>query len=172
MIYVSYRLKVLAFFKELKVDEAQEIMVSRLVQEITSRLTFLCDVGLDYLSLNRTARTFQVEKGSVYVWQLRSVQLSVGYYIFLMSRVLDSISGIMIVLLKTLHRLRDLGNTVVVVEHDTDTMMSSDYIIDMGPAAGIHGGSIVAVGKPEEIAANELSLTGAYLSGRRAIQTA
>ena len=70
-------------------------------------------------------------------------------------------------LIKTLHRLRDLGNTVVVVEHDSDTMLSSDYIIDMGPAAGVHGGNIVAVGEPKEIAQNKLSLTGAYLSGRK-----
>ena len=145
-------------------------MVPRLIQEITSRLTFLCDVGLDYLSLNRTARTLSGGEGQ---------------RIRLATQIGSALSGVLYILdepsiglhqrdndrlIKTLHRLRDLGNTVVVVEHDTDTMMSSDYIIDMGPAAGIHGGSIVAVGEPKELAANKLSLTGAFLSGRRAIQ--
>ena len=144
-------------------------MVSRLVQEITSRLSFLCDVGLDYLSLNRTARTLSGGEGQ---------------RIRLATQIGSALSGVLYILdepsiglhqrdndrlIKTLHRLRDLGNTVVVVEHDADTMLSSDYIIDMGPAAGIHGGSIVAVGKPAQIAANKLSLTGAYLSGRKMI---
>ena len=157
------------FFDELKLDEAQEIMVSRLIQEITSRLSFFCDVGLDYLSLNRTARTLSGGEGQ---------------RIRLATQIGSALSGVLYILdepsiglhqrdndrlIKTLHQLRDLGNTVMVVEHDTDTMLSSDYIIDMGPAAGVHGGSIVAVGKPKEIAANKLSLTGAYLSGRRSI---
>lgn len=157
------------FFRTLKLDAAQETMVSRLVQEITSRLTFLCDVGLDYLSLNRTARTLSGGEGQ---------------RIRLATQIGSALSGVLYILdepsiglhqrdndrlIKTLHRLRDLGNTVVVVEHDSETMLSSDYIIDMGPAAGIHGGSIVAVGEPKQIAANQKSLTGAYLSGRRAI---
>lgn len=161
--------RLLEFFKNLKLDEEQAVMVDRLVQEINSRLTFLCDVGLEYLSLNRTARTLSGGEGQ---------------RIRLATQIGSALSGVLYILdepsiglhqrdndrlIKTLHKLRDLGNTVVVVEHDTDTMMSSDYIIDMGPAAGIHGGSIVAQGKPEEVAANELSLTGAYLSGRRMI---
>ena len=157
------------FFHELKLDESQEIMVSRLLQEITSRLSFLCDVGLEYLSLNRTARTLSGGEGQ---------------RIRLATQIGSALSGVLYILdepsiglhqrdndrlIRTLHRLRDLGETVIVVEHDSDTMLSSDYIVDMGPAAGIHGGSIVAVGKPEEIAANKGSLTGAYLSGRRGI---
>ncbi len=157
------------FFRELTLDESQEIMVSRLLQEITSRLSFLCDVGLEYLSLNRTARTLSGGEGQ---------------RIRLATQIGSALSGVLYILdepsiglhqrdndrlIKTLHRLRDLGNTVIVVEHDADTMLSSDYIVDMGPAAGIHGGSIVAVGKPDEIAANKASLTGAYLSGRRGI---
>ena len=159
----------LLFFRDLKLEDSQEFMVSRLLQEISARLTFLCDVGLDYLSLNRTARTLSGGEGQ---------------RIRLATQIGSALSGVLYILdepsiglhqrdndrlIKTLQRLRDLGNTVVVVEHDSDTMLSSDYIIDMGPAAGIHGGSIVAVGKPHEIAANKASLTGAYLSGRRSI---
>ena len=158
------------FFKKLKLDDSEEIMVSRLLQEITSRLSFLCDVGLEYLSLNRTARTLSGGEGQ---------------RIRLATQIGSALSGVLYILdepsiglhqrdndrlIKTLHRLRDLGNTVLVVEHDTDTMLSSDYIIDMGPAAGVHGGQVVAVGTPKQVAANKLSLTGAYLSGRRTIQ--
>ncbi len=158
------------FFEKLRFDAGQEVMVQRLLQEVTARLTFLCDVGLDYLALNRTARTLSGGEGQ---------------RIRLATQIGSALSGVLYILdepsiglhqrdndrlIKTLHRLRDLGNTVVVVEHDTDTMLSSDYIIDMGPAAGIHGGSIVAVGEPKEISLNKASLTGAYLSGRRSIK--
>lgn len=157
------------FFDTLKLTDDQETVVERLVQEVRSRLSFLCDVGLDYLSLNRTARTLSGGEGQ---------------RIRLATQIGSALSGVLYILdepsiglhqrdndrlIKTLHRLRDLGNTVLVVEHDSDTMMSSDYIIDMGPAAGIFGGSVVAVGTPQEIKDNKLSLTGDYLSGRRSI---
>ncbi len=162
----------LEFFAKLELDEEQTILSERLNQEISSRLTFLCDVGLEYLSLNRTSRTLSGGEGQ---------------RIRLATQIGSALSGVLYILdepsvglhqrdndrlIKTLHKLRDLGNTILVVEHDTDTMMSSDYIIDMGPAAGIFGGSVVAVGTPQEIAANPLSLTGDYLSGRRGIHAA
>lgn len=162
--------ELITFFKNHQFSQAELATIDRLVQEITSRLSFLSDVGLDYLSLNRTARTLSGGEGQ---------------RIRLATQIGSALSGVLYILdepsiglhqrdndrlIKTLHRLRDLGNTVVVVEHDNDTMLNSDYIIDMGPAAGIHGGSIVATGTPQEIAANELSLTGAYLSGARSIK--
>jgi excinuclease ABC subunit A len=162
----------LEFFGQLELDEESTILADRLKQEITARLTFLCDVGLEYLSLNRTSRTLSGGEGQ---------------RIRLATQIGSALSGVLYILdepsvglhqrdndrlIKTLHKLRDLGNTILVVEHDTDTMMSSDYIIDMGPAAGIHGGSVVAVGTPEEVSANTKSLTGDYLSGRRAIRAA
>ncbi|MBA3751872.1 excinuclease ABC subunit UvrA [Candidatus Dependentiae bacterium] len=158
------------FFKESEFTPAEIAVVDRLIQEIASRLSFLCDVGLDYLSLNRTARTLSGGEGQ---------------RIRLATQIGSALSGVLYILdepsiglhqrdndrlIKTLHKLRDLGNTVVVVEHDNDTMLSSDYIIDMGPAAGIHGGNVVATGTPQEISANKLSLTGAYLSGARSIK--
>lgn len=159
----------LKFFDALALSDDQKTIVERLVQEIRSRLNFLCDVGLDYLSLNRTARTLSGGEGQ---------------RIRLATQIGSALSGVLYILdepsiglhqrdndrlIKTLHRLRDLGNTVVVVEHDSDTMMSSDYLIDMGPAAGIFGGSIVATGTPQQVRDNKNSLTGAYLSGRKSI---
>lgn len=157
------------FFNKLVLPENQHEMVNRLLQEIISRLQFLTDVGLGYLSLNRTARTLSGGEGQ---------------RIRLATQIGSALSGVLYILdepsiglhqrdndrlIKTLHRLRDLGNTVLVVEHDTDTMLSADYIIDMGPAAGIFGGAVVATGTPTELAQNKNSLTGDYLSGRRAI---
>ena len=159
----------LEFFAKIELDEEQTILADRLKQEITSRLEFLCDVGLEYLSLNRTARTLSGGEGQ---------------RIRLATQIGSALSGVLYILdepsvglhqrdndrlIKTLHKLRDLGNTILVVEHDTDTMMSSDYIIDMGPAAGIYGGAVVAVGTPQEISDNVNSLTGDYLSGRKVI---
>ncbi len=158
-----------AFFKELKLDEEQRLLVDRLLQEVTSRLVFLCDVGLEYLSLNRKARTLSGGEGQ---------------RIRLATQIGSALSGVLYILdepsiglhqrdndrlIKTLYRLRDLGNTILVIEHDSETMLRADYIIDMGPAAGVHGGIVVATGTPQEIAANKKSLTGDYLSGRRAI---
>ena len=151
---------------------ARQMAIGELVlKEIKARLTFLLDVGLDYLTLDRTART--LSGGEAQRIRL-ATQIGAG------------LSGVLYVLdepsiglhqrdndrlLKTLKRLKDLGNTLVVVEHDEDTMRAADHIVDIGPGAGIHGGNIVAQGELEDILNSEESLTGAYLSGRRTIDT-
>ena len=157
------------FFKQLKLSQTQEIIVQRLLQEVESRLAFLFDVGLGYLSLNRTARTLSGGEGQ---------------RIRLATQIGSALSGVLYILdepsiglhqrdndrlIKTLHTLRDLGNTVIVVEHDTDTMKQADYLIDMGPGAGVGGGHIVSAGTPKQVTADKMSLTGAYLSGRKSI---
>lgn len=159
----------LAFFTALKLPEAESIIAESLLREIVNRLQFLCDVGLAYLSLNRSARTLSGGEGQ---------------RIRLATQIGSSLSGVLYILdepsiglhqrdndrlIETLKTLRDQGNTVVVVEHDADTMEQADYIIDMGPAAGVLGGQVTAVGTPKEITQNKLSLTGAYLSGRKKI---
>ena len=151
---------------------ARQIAIGELVlKEIKARLTFLLDVGLDYLTLDRTART--LSGGEAQRIRL-ATQIGAG------------LSGVLYVLdepsiglhqrdndrlLKTLDRLKRLGNTLVVVEHDEDTMRAADHIVDIGPGAGIHGGQIVAQGQLEDILNSEDSLTGAYLSGRKKIET-
>ncbi len=150
----------------------RQIAIGELVlKEIKARLTFLLDVGLDYLTLDRTART--LSGGEAQRIRL-ATQIGAG------------LSGVLYVLdepsiglhqrdndrlLKTLDRLKNLGNTLVVVEHDEDTMRAADYIVDIGPGAGVHGGKIVAQGQLEDILNSEDSLTGAYLSGRKTIAT-
>ena len=141
----------------------------KILGEITSRLGFLINVGLDYLTLDRPAATLSGGEGQ---------------RIRLASQIGAGLSGVMYVLdepsiglhqrdndrlLQTLQDLRDLGNTVIVVEHDEDAILSADHVIDMGPGAGEHGGEVVAHGTPKEILANPVSLTGQYLSGRRMI---
>ncbi|MEX0671945.1 MAG: excinuclease ABC subunit UvrA [Candidatus Babeliales bacterium] len=157
------------FFKKLKLSDSEQEIGKSMVQEIANRINFLYDVGLGYLSLNRTARTLSGGEGQ---------------RIRLATQIGSALSGVVYVLdepsiglhqhdndrlIKTLKALRDQGNTVVVVEHDIDTMKASDYLIDMGPAAGIHGGMVTAVGTPQELAANKNSLSGAYLAGRKQI---
>lgn len=157
------------FFTTLTLEEKQQEIASSLLHEISERLRFLKNVGLSYLSLSRTARTLSGGEGQ---------------RIRLATQIGCALSGVLYILdepsiglhqrdndrlIETLKTLRDQGNTVVVVEHDIDTISQADYVIDMGPGAGILGGLITAVGTPEELAANEHSLTGAYLSGRRAI---
>lgn len=159
-----------AFFAHLALNEMQREIAQTLLQEIADRLKFLDDVGLAYLSLNRTARTLSGGEGQ---------------RIRLATQIGSALSGVLYILdepsiglhqrdndrlIATLKTLRDQGNTVVVVEHDMDTMRQSDFLIDMGPAAGILGGNITAVGTPEEVALNAQSLTGAYLCGKRAIK--
>ena len=161
--------ELIKFIQNLTLSETDKTIANRLVQEIALRLQFLIDVGLAYLSLNRTARTLSGGEGQ---------------RIRLATQIGSALSGVLYILdepsiglhqkdndklIQTLHRLKNQGNTVIVVEHDTDTMMASDYIIDMGPHAGILGGKIVAAGSPQEIIANKDSLTGAYLSGRKKI---
>ncbi len=158
------------FFVKLSLPEHEQIIAGSLLREITNRLRFLHDVGLGYLSLNRTAR---------------SLSGGEGQRIRLATQIGSALSGVLYILdepsiglhqrdndrlIKTLHLLRDQGNTVVVVEHDLDTMLQADYIIDMGPAAGVHGGQVVAAGTPQEIMHMPASITGAYLSGAKKIE--
>ncbi len=161
----------LDFFHNLSLDEREAFIARQVIKEIKERLSFLVDVGLDYLTLNRAA-------GTLSGGEAQRIRLA--------TQVGSSLVGVLYVLdepsiglhprdndrlLATLQRLRDLGNTVVVVEHDEDTMKNADYIVDIGPGAGIHGGKVVAAGTYEEILAVEASLTGQYLSGRLDIET-
>jgi excinuclease ABC subunit A len=158
------------FFQQVKLSEAHQEIASSIIKEIQNRLTFLCDVGLAYLSLNRSARTLSGGEGQRIrlATQIGSALTGVLYILDEPSIGLHQRDNDR--LIKTLKTLRDQGNTVVVVEHDTDTIEQADYLIDMGPAAGIHGGQITAYGTPAEVAANPASLTGAYLSGKRTIE--
>jgi excinuclease ABC subunit A len=156
----------LEFFNDLKLKGARGKIAEKIAKEIQDRLRFLADVGLEYLTLNRSADTLsggeaqrirlasQIGSGLVGVMYILD-EPSIGLH----QRDNDR-------LLSTLVRLRDLGNTVVVVEHDTDAILASDYVLDLGPGAGVHGGQIVAAGSPEEIMRNDASLTGKYLSGK------
>jgi excinuclease ABC subunit A len=155
-----------AFFEAFIFAAHEQAIAEPLRDEIVHRLGFLEDVGLGYLSLNRTARSLSGgESQRIRLARQLGALLSGVTYILdepsigLHQRDHDQ-------LIATLKRLRDLENTVIVVEHDHDTMRASDYIIDLGPASGQHGGSIVAAGTPDEIAANPASLTGQYLSNR------
>lgn len=160
-----------AFFQQLELNEKDRMIARQVIKEILSRLQFLMDVGLDYLTLNRPA-------GSLSGGEAQRIRLA--------TQVGSSLVGVLYVLdepsiglhqrdnarlLATLKRLRDLGNTIIVVEHDEETMLNADYIIDIGPYAGVHGGEIVAQGKLEDILKVEKSLTGQYLSGRKEIKT-
>ncbi len=158
------------FFDDLELDDEHKEVSKSLIREIKNRIKFLYDVGLSYLTLNRTARTLSGGEGQ---------------RIRLATQIGSALSGVLYILdepsiglhqrdndrlIETLKHLRDQGNTVVVVEHDIDTMQQADYLIDMGPAAGIRGGMVTAVGTPQELSGNEASLSGAYLSGKRSIQ--
>lgn len=151
-------------------SEKEQTIATPILKEITERLRFLNDVGLDYLTLERSSATLSGGESQ---------------RIRLASQIGSGLTGVLYVLdepsiglhqrdnerlIETLRRLRDLGNSVLVVEHDEDTMLASDYIIDIGPAAGIYGGEIVAFGTPKEIMANKKSLTGKYLSGELTIK--
>ena len=157
------------FFRGLKLEGQRQAIADKIVKEIISRLQFLNNVGLDYLSLDRSAET--LSGGEAQRIRLAS-QIGLG------------LTGVMYVLdepsiglhqrdnarlLTTLKHLRDLGNSVIVVEHDTDAILSADHVVDMGPGAGEHGGHIVAQGTPDDIRNAEHSLTGQYLAGRREI---
>jgi len=159
----------LTFFQTVKLPGNKQAIAEKIVLEIASRLTFLNNVGLEYLSLDRSAETLSGGEAQ---------------RIRLASQIGSGLTGVMYVLdepsiglhqrdndrlLTTLKRLRDMGNSVIVVEHDEDAIMSADYLVDMGPGAGEHGGTITAQGTPSEVCANSNSLTGDYLSGRRSI---
>jgi excinuclease ABC subunit A len=159
-----------AFFESLQLEGARGEVALRIVREISSRLRFLNDVGLAYLTLDRAADTLSGGEAQ---------------RIRLASQIGSGLTGVMYVLdepsiglhqrdnarlITTLKRLRDLGNTVLVVEHDEDAIRAADHVVDMGPGAGAHGGEVVAAGAPAEIERSSASLTGAYLSGRRRIE--
>jgi excinuclease ABC subunit A len=161
--------ELLKFLTNLKLEPTSQEIAKGLIKEIINRVTFLNDVGLSYLSLNRSARTLSGGEGQ---------------RIRLATQIGSALSGVLYILdepsiglhqrdndrlIETLKKLRDQGNTVVVVEHDMDTINNADYLIDMGPAAGILGGRVTAAGTPKEVSNNRQSLTGAYLSGARMI---
>jgi excinuclease ABC subunit A len=159
----------LEFFNKLKIRGSKGRIAEKITKEIKERLSFLVNVGLDYLSLSRSAETLsggeaqrirlasQIGAGLVGVMYILD-EPSIGLH----QRDNDR-------LLKTLTFLRDLGNTVIVVEHDEDAIASADYIVDIGPGAGVHGGEVIAEGTAKQIANNPKSLTGQYLSGTRSI---
>ena len=158
------------FFAAIELGGARAEIASRILKEIAQRLQFLVDVGLDYLSLDRAAETLsggeaqrirlasQIGAGLVGVTYILD-EPSIGLHQRDNRRLLD-----------TLEHLRDIGNTVIVVEHDETAINSADHVVDMGPGAGVHGGCVVAQGPPPAIAANPASLTGQYLSRRRMIE--
>jgi excinuclease ABC subunit A len=158
------------FFESLKLKGAKKTIAEKIIFEITSRLKFLVNVGLDYLSLSRSAETLSGGEAQ---------------RIRLASQIGSGLTGVMYVLdepsiglhqrdndrlLETLKRLRDLGNTVIVVEHDQDAILAADHVVDIGPGAGEHGGYVVAEGTPKMIAKHTQSLTGQYISGRKEIK--
>jgi len=159
----------LAFMEQLTLTDQQMLIADRILKEIRSRLGFLQSVGLGYLTLSRSAATLSGGESQRIrlATQIGSSLMGVLYIldepsIGLHQRDNDK-------LLATLKHLRDLGNTLIVVEHDEDTMRAADYLIDIGPGAGEHGGEVVAAGTPEEVMANPNSLTGQYLSGKKKI---
>ncbi len=158
------------YFESLELKGAKKEIADKIVKEIGSRLRFLNDVGLDYLSLERSADTLSGGEAQ---------------RIRLASQIGSGLTGVMYVLdepsiglhqrdndrlIATLKHLRDLGNSVLVVEHDEDMIRSADYVIDIGPGAGVHGGQVVAIGTPAEVENNPASLTGDYLAGRERIE--
>jgi len=157
------------FFDTMKLDGWRATIADKIVKEISDRVGFLSDVGLDYLSLDRSAETLSGGEAQ---------------RIRLASQIGSGLVGVMYILdepsiglhqrdnqrlLGTLTHLRDIGNTVIVVEHDEEAIMSADFVVDLGPGAGVHGGRVVAAGTPEEVQKEAQSLTGQYLSGKRAI---
>ncbi|MCL2437521.1 MAG: excinuclease ABC subunit UvrA [Coriobacteriia bacterium] len=159
----------LAFFENLKLSERDLAIAARVNKEIVERLNFLVDVGLDYLTLERGTATLSGGEA-----QRIRLATQIGAGLMGVLYILDEPSiGLHqrdnARLIATLERLRDLGNTVIVVEHDEDTIRAADFVLDMGPGAGEHGGDIVAKGTPKQVARSRKSLTADYLSGRREI---
>ena len=162
--------RAIEFFKDLSLSDKDAMIAERIIKEINARLDFLKNVGLDYLTLSRSAGTLSGGESQRIrlATQIGSGLTGVVYIldepsIGLHQRDNDK-------LISTLKNLRDLGNTLIVVEHDEDTMRASDYILDIGPGAGIHGGEIVAKGTADEIMKNPDSITGQYLSGAKKIE--
>ncbi len=162
-------IQALNFFKKLSLSGAKGQIANKILKEIISRLEFLVNVGLEYLSLNRTADT--LSGGETQRIRLAS---QIGAGLVGVMYVLDEPSiGLHqrdnARLLKTLNHLRDLGNTVIVVEHDEEAILGADHVVDIGPGAGVHGGQVVAFGTPKQIMKNAASITGQYLSGKKSI---
>ncbi|SFF46395.1 excinuclease ABC subunit A [Paenibacillus algorifonticola] len=158
------------FFEGLVLTEKEQTIANLILKEINSRLGFLVNVGLEYLAMNRAA-------GTLSGGEAQRIRLA--------TQIGSSLMGVLYILdepsiglhqrdndrlIETLVHMRNIGNTLIVVEHDEDTMLAADYIIDIGPGAGIHGGTVIAEGTPAEIMNNEHSLTGQYLSGRKFIE--
>ena len=161
--------KALAFVEKLQLTPKEELIARQLRKEITARLNFLVNVGLDYLTLARSAGTLSGGEAQRIrlATQIGSGLTGVLYILDEPSIGLHQSDNAK--LLGTLRSLRDLGNTLIVVEHDAETMLAADYIVDIGPGAGVNGGHVVACGTPEEVMANPASLTGQYLSGARKV---
>ncbi|UJS28411.1 excinuclease ABC subunit UvrA [Macrococcoides canis] len=160
----------LQYFIKLELSKKEQQIAELVLKEITERLTFLYNVGLEYLTLNRTA-------GTLSGGEAQRIRLA--------TQIGSRLTGVMYVLdepsiglhqrdndrlIETLKSMRDIGNTLIVVEHDEDTMLAADYLIDIGPGAGVHGGEIVAQGTPKQVMKNKKSLTGQYLSGAKKIE--
>ena len=158
------------YINNIKLSEKEKIISEQIIKELNSRLQFLIDVGLEYLTLARTA-------GTLSGGEAQRIRLA--------TQIGSGLTGVLYILdepsiglhqrdneklLNSLKKMRDLGNTLIVVEHDEDTMRSADYIVDIGPKAGVHGGEVVFAGTPEEILQDENSITGKYLSGRLKIE--
>ncbi|RID84819.1 excinuclease ABC subunit UvrA [Peribacillus asahii] len=159
----------LEFFEQLQLTEKEAAIAKLILREIQERLTFLANVGLDYLTLSRAA-------GTLSGGEAQRIRLA--------TQIGSRLTGVLYILdepsiglhqrdndrlIATLRNMKEIGNTLIVVEHDEDTMLAADYLIDVGPGAGTHGGQIVSAGKPEEIMKDENSLTGQYLSGKKFI---
>ena len=158
------------FILNLKLTKEQKEIANLIIKEIESRLSFLINVGLEYLSLSRTASTLSGGES-----QRIRLATQIGSRLTGVLYVLDEPSiGLHQRdnqrLINSMLEMRDLGNTLIVVEHDTDTMLASDYLVDIGPGAGIHGGYVVAEGTPSEVMKNDKSITGRYLSGKEKIE--
>lgn len=159
-----------SYFESLSLTEKERTIAKLILKEIKSRLGFLVNVGLEYLTLSRAA-------GTLSGGEAQRIRLA--------TQIGSSLMGVLYILdepsiglhqrdndrlIQTLEHMRNLGNTLIVVEHDEDTMLAADYIIDIGPGAGIHGGTVIAAGTPHEVMNNENSITGQYLSGRKFIE--
>ena len=159
----------LAFVNDLTLSETENKIAKEILKEIRARLSFLQHVGLDYLTLARKAGTLSGGEAQRIrlATQIGSALVGVMYILDEPSIGLHQRDNSK--LIQTLKRLRDLGNTVIVVEHDEETMLEADYLIDIGPGAGVHGGEVVAAGTPKEVAKQAKSVTGRFLSGKEAI---
>lgn len=161
--------KALEFFNSVKLSEQEEMIAKPILKEVRDRLTFLINVGLDYLTLSRSA-------GTLSGGEAQRIRLA--------TQIGSNLSGVMYILdepsiglhqrdndrlISSLKKMRDLGNSLIVVEHDDETMKQADYLVDMGPGAGVYGGKVMAAGTPEEVMKNRNSLTGEYLSGKKIV---